>query len=209
MKVKVGSKAYFEIEGGLFKGTFPTRIEDIDEGNSLVVIAYPLYRGVLVPLRGEKYYLWITTARGIYRYPVEIVGIREEKVTLLVLKVVGSGEHIQRRRFVRVEVNLPFTYRLKGRIISPKRGYTKDLSAGGLRGVFEEPLVVGQKVLIRLDLDDGMGPMVLEGRVVRVDVRGDEIEQGIEFLNVGEKTVRRIMRFIFKKERELREKGLV
>lgn len=174
-----------------------------------MLVAYPLYKGALVPLRGERYYLWITTARGIYKYPVEIVGVKEEKVILLILKVVGSGEHIQRRRFVRVEVNIPFTYRLKGRTGSSKKGYTKDLSAGGLRGVFEEPLLVGQRILIRLDLGDGLGPMVLEGKVVRVDLKDDSIEHGVEFLNLGEKLVRRIMRFVFKKERELREKGLI
>jgi len=209
LRVNVGAKAFFEIEGGAFSGVYPTRIEDINETEGLISIAYPVYKGALVPLRGDKYYIWVTTQRGIYKYPIEIVGVKEENISLLVLRIVGRGEHIQRRRFVRVEVNLPFTYRLKGKITSPKKGFAKDLSAGGLRGVFEEPLLIGQKVLIRLDLEDGCGPMVLEGRIVRIDVGDDEIEHGVEFLNLGEKIIRRIVRFAFKREMELREKGLI
>jgi len=179
------------------------------EGEDLIGVAHPVYRGVLVPLRGDRYYLWVTTLRGIYKYPVEIVGVKEENINVLLLKVVGRGEHIQRRRFVRVEVSLPFTYRLKGRVTSPKRGCTRDLSAGGLRGIFEEPLLVGQRILIRLDLGDGFGPMVLEGRVVRVDLKEKEIEHGVEFLNVSERMARRIVRFVFKREMELKKKGLL
>jgi len=41
-----------------------------------LAVAHPLYKGVLVPIRGERYYIWITTVRGIYRYPVEILGAK-------------------------------------------------------------------------------------------------------------------------------------
>ncbi len=207
--MKVGSRIYFEIEGGSFSGTFPTRIEDIDESKGFLAVAHPLYKGVLVPIRGERYYIWITTVRGIYRYPVEILGAKEDKVSLLLLKIIGGGEHLQRRRFVRMPINLPFTYRLKGKVGPPKKGYTKDLSAGGIKAVFEEPLLVGQRVLVRIDLEDDLGPMIVEGRIVRVDAREGVIEHGVEFLNLSERAIRRIMRFIFKKERELREKGLI
>ncbi|MCD6362611.1 MAG: PilZ domain-containing protein [Synergistetes bacterium] len=209
MKVKLGSRVFFEIEGGTFKGTFPTRIEDMNRERGLIAIAHPLYKGVLIPLRGERYYIWLATPRGIYRYPVSIVGAEEDRVPLILLKVIGQGEHLQRRRFVRVETNLPLSYRLKGRLISPKKGRVKDISAGGIKGVFEEPLVPGQRILIRIDLGDGLGPMILEGRVVRVEVREGEIEHGVEFISMSDKAVRRIMRYVFKIERDLRQKGLL
>ncbi len=163
----------------------------------------------MIPLRGENYYIWLTTPRGIYRYPVKVIGAEEDKIPLILLRVIGPGEHLQRRKFVRIETSLPVTYRLKGRVGSPKRGRLRDISAGGIRAIFEEPLLPGQKILLRLDLGNGLGPMILEGRVVRVRISGDEIEHGVEFINVSDKAVRRIMRYVFKIERDLRQKGLL
>jgi c-di-GMP-binding flagellar brake protein YcgR len=103
----IGSKVELAISSGLHKGSYASRLEEV-EGKSLVGVAHPTVRGVFLPvMRSTELLLKIEAPGCFYQSTVSIVrNSLNVAVPLLWLKLVTPLEKVQRRMFVRVPCSI-------------------------------------------------------------------------------------------------------
>jgi c-di-GMP-binding flagellar brake protein YcgR len=102
----IGAKVELSITSGLYKGNYPSRLEEV-EGDQ-VGVSYPMLKGNVLPVhRGTELQLKVETNDCFYQATASVGrNTRSEAVPLLWVKPVTSFEKIQRRMFVRVPCSI-------------------------------------------------------------------------------------------------------
>lgn len=220
--VAVNDRVEVEVPDGPARGRYPSRVELVDEEGRLGLAA-PIRDGARVliapgtevkvhalkpdPVRGGRYVGHTT-----------VVGRRDEgRVPVLVVER-PRWERVQLRDWTRASAHVPVRYRpahLPGR--RPARWIeteSKDLGGGGLMMRTREPLQPGQLVELAIDLPRHRVEAVAE--VVRVE-REEGQEQGapsgwaaaVRFVHIVESDRDRILRFVLRRQAEMRRMGLI
>ena len=98
----IGSKVDLVITSGLYKGTYPARLEELENGQ--VGVSHPMVRGALLPaLRSTELLMKIEATNCFYQATASVMrSTVNVAVPLLWLRLVSSLEKVQRRMFVRV-----------------------------------------------------------------------------------------------------------
>jgi len=185
----VGNKVSLTIDAGLYKGIYPSKIEDVDEEN--IGLAHPLLRGALLPVhRSVQLKMKVETEGGVYFSVVSITrGFTHGTLPLLWVAPVGEAQKIQRRYFVRVPCLLKTAFfRLEGEEYRPEKEEwhfvtAKDISLGGIgfsvpqdrSGVFCQ----GNRYLLGIAVQDRT--FLLVGKIVKKMTRDDLLELGVAF----------------------------
>jgi c-di-GMP-binding flagellar brake protein YcgR len=110
----------------------------------------------------------------------------------------------QRREFVRLKGKRPVLMYI-GRDRQPIRSYAVDLAGGGLLLAGPDVLRIGEQIEFQLTLSPESEPVVGVGTVVRSDVEG---HRAIAFSEMSDLNRRRVVRFIFERERAERRRML-
>ncbi|MDR3231759.1 MAG: flagellar brake domain-containing protein [Synergistaceae bacterium] len=166
----VGSKVELIITSGLYKGSYPSRLEELDNG--LLGVAHPMVRGALLPaLRSTELLMKVETSSGFYQ--ATVLALRSTvNVTfpLLWLKLLTVMEKVQRRMFVRVpsaiKVNICFlgcdAELPEGTLLPPREwilARVSDISLGGagilLKDNFSEFCVEGGRYILQMTVSSG------------------------------------------------------
>lgn len=135
----IGSKVDISIKTGLYKGEYASRMEDID--GDVWKLAHPFLGGGLFPLyRGVEISLSVNIADGAsYKAEASVLGtVRENDLLMLVVRIIGDVNRLQRRQFVRVPCLLdgwlsPLSDLPKLGIRQWVVGHVTDISLGGAR----------------------------------------------------------------------------
>lgn len=181
---------------------FKTFVEEWD-GLTLKVVA-PLKEGRVVNFfEGEEVLVtWVSS--GLYRSKAVVGGMERGKPLLLVLYVDGEVERVQRRAYARVLCSLPFRLLPFG-ARKWSEGTVVDISGGGLKGEFERgsppPVGKGKQVLIHIPSLE----VVAVGREVRRE--GDFV--ALKFEEIAEEDKDKIVKFVLKRQIELRRRRLL
>ena len=177
-------------------------VKDIDEDALLVSLVVPATPDAMA-LEAPDAILEFTTLRGLHRqkgfasYP-----------NADTLRFVGQEEpeFVQRREFVRVDVNIPVSVSLKD-APWPADFDALNLSANGVllaapsAGVVT--LKLGMFVWMKIPLYDGKGEIDVRGTVVREAQKG---AVGIRFDHINEGDQERLAHFVARQEREQRKR---
>jgi Predicted glycosyltransferase len=128
----------------------------------------------------------------------------EQKVRddqLLVLAKPVAIDYTSFRRYHRVDVDLPFRYFLGDKV---NNGKVTNLSACGLFAVIEPQITmtVGSVLQFEFDLPRNKRPTRLTGRIIRDELLGNPIKQGIaiDFEHIDKYDQAELMVFVTKKE---------
>ncbi|HEX5308124.1 MAG TPA: PilZ domain-containing protein [Solirubrobacteraceae bacterium] len=115
-----------------------------------------------------------------------------------------SAPAVQRREYVRVMSARPvLVYRGRdGRSVS---SYTVDVSGGGMMLAGPDALQQGEQISFRLTIAQGDPPIEGWARVVRGDRAG---RRCVAFTTIGDLDRRRLVRFVFERQRMERRRGL-
>lgn len=181
LEALIGAKAELVISSGLYKGNYPSRIEELENG--LVGVAHPMIRGALLPaLRSTELLLKIEADNCFYQ--ATTVALRSTvnvTIPLLWLKLGTVLEKVQRRMFVRVPSALKteifflgFDADLtEGVSFPPKEwfpGKLSDISLGGVGISIRDPdniyCLEGGRYLLRLNI--GGTSFFLVSKLVKV-----------------------------------------
>lgn len=194
----------------------PSRVEEV--GDKYFVISMPMKKGSLIPLNvGQEITIVVESKFGLFGAQTRILARHREPIPTLVVarpsEFVSMG---QRREYVRLEINLPVQFALSelpGASNEPtyREGTTCDISAGGIFLISRVLLNPGQLIHLRFDLEDGEHIDCL-GRVIRSmkdSLGGKSFGAGIEFINLADGQRESIFRFLFSKQREWIQKGLL
>ncbi len=159
IELKKGVRVGVEVPEG---GTYVAVIERIQGSIVDVELLDDVPEGTLLP--DHVVNVFVPRPAGLYCWLSKVVGQSER--TALSLNMMDPVRVQQRRRHVRVEVDLPAVVR---RIRGGRRGRGQtvriaDLSVGGMKLIGAVNLATVDTVVIDTDL--GQGPVSLDGRVV-------------------------------------------
>ncbi|MGP6189746.1 MAG: PilZ domain-containing protein [Vulcanimicrobiaceae bacterium] len=108
-----------------------------------------------------------------------------------------NGEAPYRRRYVRVDVDLPVSYsRENGETIKP--GSSSDLGGGGIRLATDEDLPLGDVLLLRFRLPTVERELIARGRIVLSFYNSDSklYFHGIAFTQIDPRDQDEIIRYV-------------
>jgi hypothetical protein len=182
-------------------------VEELEDDAVLIALVVPATRDAM-SLEAPDAVLEFTTLRGLYRQKgfANYVGGDGET-----LRFAGQEEPelMQRREFVRVEVNIPVSVSVK-EAPWPTEFDALNLSANGV--LLAAPsagtlmLRLGMFVWMKIPLYDGGDAIDVRGTVVREAQRG---AVGVRFDHINERDQERLVRFVMKQEREQRRRGAI
>lgn len=205
---QIGAKAVLAIEAGLYKGTYPSRVEDVK--GELIGLSHPLLRGSLLPvLRNVHLKMKMETEGALYQAEVAVSkGLIQDGIPLLWVTPVSDAERVQRRYFVRVPCLLKTGFfRLEGDGAEPEKEewifvISKDISLGGVgftaRVEVANRFMEQDRFLVRLAVQEK--DLFLTGKVVKKFVKNDLYEMGIAFDAVPAFTEKILGNFIRQQE---------
>jgi c-di-GMP-binding flagellar brake protein YcgR len=187
--------------------SYPSRIEDI-RGED-VVIAWPAYKGILLPIVPDQ------TLRVSYVHDGKYYGfegiVRETALAPLpsvVLQVPAGPDRIERRDNVRVNASVPVELTEKVVSLSEYKAFgeqniirtvTVNISGGGFAISHGAFIPAGTVFDVNIALPDKKDPISIAAKVVRCTESAEEGQHllGFSYLNISEKLRSRIVRFVF------------
>ncbi|MDA8233825.1 MAG: PilZ domain-containing protein [Clostridia bacterium] len=194
---------------------YRSRVENIT--NSCIVLGAPMEGGRPVPMPpGTKIRVNYYDDNATYTFDSSV--IERNMGTLLQISIdrPTSIKRTQRRNFVRINTKLPVSYNIINDEMSEaaifQQGITLDISGGGIR--FQTSVFLPEGTVVELKVDiQGHGQISALGKVIRTISSGEKEKKsyliGVQFMIIEEKDRDKIIRHIFDKQRELRQRGLL
>jgi len=190
--------------------TFLSRIEDISDTS--MFISPPFKKGdYWQPLQGQVGKLLsarVATERSSYFFETKIVAIHSDSTDFWELSLPTNVKKMQRRKYVRLTIMLSVTIKFIDPTLKAITTFTKDISAGGLQIVVENPLPNDSDIKILLPLTNKL-TVETKGEILRVtlpETLRERITIAIKFSELSEEKQEQITKYIFNKEVERRQK---
>jgi hypothetical protein len=106
--LRVNQLVEIELDSYLYKGVFPSRIEEIT--SEAMCLGIPIRFGVLVPVQvGDKITVNYIHDQEAYCFKTRVLGRKREPLPVLVAELPREIIKIQRRNHVRLEISLPMS----------------------------------------------------------------------------------------------------
>lgn len=192
---------------------YHSRIEDITP--TTITLAMPMDKGVPVLLSPGNVFFGRTIEKGaVYHFTSTFIDKKIQPLPVWIASPPRDIRKIQQRAFVRVDAVLPVHMEIEGEIeedsVRLLKVFTRDISGGGIQAICKEPLKLGSQLQLQIDIPE-FGIVKSIGKVVRMEQPQDSRALfwiGIEFIDIPEGIRSKIIKFIFKKQLEHRQKGL-
>jgi len=213
--LKVNQLVEIEVMKDAEPEVYRSRVENIS--NSWIILGAPLVKGSpILLLPGTQIRVNYYDSQAVYTFEAEVISQSSGlKPTVTVSRPI-SIRRTQRRNFVRLDSKLPVSFVvINDELVeagNPQRGTTLDISGGGIRFETSEHLPEGTVLDLNIELS-GTGKVSALGKVVRAVASGNKGKNtyviGVQFMIIEEKERDKIIRYIFDKQRELRQRGLL
>ncbi len=200
-------------------------IQDINEEG--ILIALPTdERGIPVLIRnGEVIEVSLIAGLGRIGFLTKVDRPIKEPLPMLKLHPPTNIFKVELRKYYRVPVHLPFrafvatevfdsdmnSRWVKNFALPPEEakvtGTVLDISGGGIYAVTKKDLEKGDVLLVELSVSGEFELRDVAARVVRKTMANPErklLGYGMEFINIDEKDREKVIRYVFKRQRELR-----
>lgn len=195
---------------------FQSRIEEVNSKH--MVCAMPMIKGrPLILQLGVKFYGKAIIDGTVYFFTSRLLDKKIFPLPVWIIDFPFDIQRIQQRSFVRVDTMLPVEMSPMAEendealdTGAPLKVLTKDISGGGAQLVLHEPVEIGTRLSLVIEVP-GMEPIETIGEVVRVEKPKNDRELfwiGIKFLDIQEALRNKLIRFIFKRQLELRQKDI-
>ncbi|NLW40884.1 MAG: flagellar brake protein [Tissierellia bacterium] len=197
-------------------GVYPSQILDILD-DEIIIVSGPLHKRNIVLLNKDEIVevSYIIEDKGKYFFRAKVLDRDNSKIYRLKLKRISDVNRVQLRRFYRLEVDVPvkkeFVIEEDGeRRVIEENCRSQNISGGGIKLYSNYEHKIGDQVLCSFFINNHQ--IVATGKVVRieeVDIFYYKYGIGVKFVELNEEDRDRIISFIFHKQRELRNKGLI
>ncbi|MDM8533102.1 PilZ domain-containing protein [Clostridiaceae bacterium HSG29] len=201
----------------------------VDYENNRFLMYNPIYKNRIYTLSKDKTFVfrYIDNKSGIYSFNGKILNrIKEKGLYILKVELLGNLKKIQRREFFRIDliknviIKEPLEEKYKeslemieliGKIeFSEKKYLLKDISGGGFGFYSNDKFAIGKIIVAKINL--GMGDIEIMGKVVRtisIDIENKKYLIGVQHLQLTTNKRNLIVNFIFERQRQMRQKGLI
>lgn len=219
MELKINGRIEVLDEDGITY--LKSNIQDItDEG---IYITIPMKEGKYLPLNiGQSVSIIYYRDQDVYQFDGDVIGRTVNVIPMIILSQPRNIRVIQRRNYVRVLVINTVKYLKIDRELAEKdiprilnivdsnnfkQATVLDLSGGGMRFKTDTKLKLNDYLLISLSLINE--EIMVKTKIVRCEMQPDKTYIcGLTFLDLGELTREKIIKYIFHVMREQRKKGL-
>lgn len=187
-----------------------SRIEEVNEKS--MVIAMPMSKGYPILLSsGSKFFVRTVSNNASYQFTCIFIDKQLRPLPIWIVSLPNEIKKIQQRAFVRIDTMIPVEWQCaESEDSEVTKTITKDISGGGARLISKQPIRLGTKLKIHINLPD-LEQLQLNCEVVRVEKPQSDLPVfwiGTKFIDTPESVRSKIIKFIFKKQLELRQKGL-
>ena len=194
---------------------YKSRIEDITKDRLMVAMPTDEKGFTIIPSLGERLLCRATTTATSYVFFANYLDKGRSPIPVLFLTKPETVEKMQKREFVRVQVNRSIVIRPvdeEGALGDMVLTTTVDLSGGGVGIINDFPLPLDSMVAIEMANIPGIELLKLMGRVVRcvpVDSGGKKRYRiGLRFLEFSRGDQNKMIRYIFDVQRKILAKGI-
>lgn len=193
---------------------YKVRVEDISDDT--ITISAPISNGTIVPMRrGMRLILGISKEDALYGFYTEIVDRRGGQVPVLIVKRSPTSRRIQRRRYVRINGEIPIEIKVVKwpdpakpvPKVGPNAIQEKNISGGGMLIVTQLSFLRGTVFQIIMELPTGRVKVMGEVRRVQKNDETEEYETGIAFLDLNEKDRDKVVKYVYNRQIDLKRKG--
>lgn len=161
---------------------------------------------------------------GVWMFDAVVEDRFKEPEYMIKIRQISDIRKIQRRMFFRLPVSLDIFVKLltsqetgenetfdngfsEGKII---KALTKDISGGGVCFLAQDEFNVHDIILTKIPIEDE--ELVLKAQILRKERVNHQIYRfmyGCKFIEARENEIDKIVRFIFKEQQKMRQKGLL
>jgi Predicted glycosyltransferase len=190
---------------------YHSRIEDITSRS--LTVAMPMSKGYPVHLNhGGQFYAKVFADGAAYKFKSTLLEKRLHPIPVWVVSQPTDITKIQQRAFVRVDARVPVRVVVRDEtedslLLSLT---TKDISGGGLRLISNQAINLGMRIILYIELPE-LGTIETPAEVVRVDKPDNDRDLywiGVRYIKLPENLRSKIIKFVFQKQLEYRQKGL-
>lgn len=221
-KLKVGLLVEVAVTGGLFRGNYLTTVTKVIQGKE-VFFEMPIVDGKVLKFWPQTmvyiHFSFENEPGAVYTFSGRIFKTGFEKNTEhFILRYPDKITRVQRRNYVRVDVCVPFSF-MPFKITPPeeepselvpvvKRGYSVDLSGGGIMLRTPAVLEKGQFVMADFRLNETAYRMKCKiVRAIQVSRgRKSYYKYGVIFMGINETLRRSVIGYVFEVERHMIKK---
>lgn len=216
---KTSQKVELRVLYGPYAGAYSTYAEGVEENS--ITVGHPMLGGTLIPMQpGDMVRLEYSVAGSArVAFPTRIQALENlgSPCVRLSMPEKGAVERYQQRDFVRLETNLPVTYRVihapdEDRTVRPDasiHSYTRDISGSGAQVMCSEPYLPGTQLDLRLDVAGTMIHVMAEVIRQTQQISPREHWMALRFLGLSERDRDQIIRYIFNEQLSRRRRGLL
>ena len=204
-----GAKVYLHKRGDTSSGGILTRVSLTSPEKHEVFVTSPKVNGRLVDLHeDEQYYFRLVTESSIFRFRAKFLSYGDiDGFDISKFKLLDGGEKTQRREAYRFNLNTMVIFSVvysDGNQSEKISGMIMDLSAGGAKIYSDRKVSKGEFINIDLKLDDDQ--IIVFGDVrTAMDLPSKSkfaYQYGVRFAMMAESDQEKIIRFMYKKQRE-------
>lgn len=211
-ELKVGDKIEIELlrVGKYLKNkTIVSQVMDIKENH--LMISSPIKQGMSYLLHeGQKInVIFYREEKGVFSFTAEVIKRLDLRLPMYIIQPQTTANKIQRRSYFRLKVLTKVLLRNLNES-NAIECFTKDISGGGLRITSKKKFEENQKVECVIFLGND-NTVTVTSEIVRVikDPTKNEYEISLRYEDITDNARNQIISFVFKKQRELRQKGLI
>lgn len=180
-----------------------------------MVIAMPMSKGFPVLVQqGQNFTAKLILDGKVYQFNSTLLHKVAYPLPVWEISLPKEWTKIQQRAFVRIRTTIPAKLKTYDpaslQFSEPISVLSRDLSGGGMQIVSKHSIEQGTKVQLEIELPD-TGPLTFNGQVVRSEqsqTSHSVFWVGIKFQDMSERERSKIIRYIFKKQLDNRQKGL-
>jgi len=236
--IAIGDDLKIKVLDGKYAGTYTSRVLDMGP-ERLIISPLGKGSRTLVVESGTGLSVALVKKNAQYQFKSEVVAPFGGVPRGLVISAPGGLARRQRRGHVRLEVSVPVRYYVRHGAAhrrssgKPLEGHgegkagsvrhltlipssyecrVRDLSGGGILLATREPFEDGTMLDLELEITEDE-PLRVTGEVVRCEETSDEgcfgHLVGVKFVGIQERDRDRIVRFVFARQRWLRQRGLL
>ena len=103
----------------------------------------------------------------------------------------------ERRKYIRLETNIKFTYRLEGAKDAVGRAVTKNISPGGIRALVNNRIKKGNRLELNISVPKVKKSIFAIGKVIWLaDEKADKVDVGIKFEEIDADIKNKFLEYI-------------
>lgn len=192
--------------------SYPSQILDITNRGTFIV-GGPIYKNKIILVHKDEIIkvTYIINHKGRYAFNAKVLRRDCKRIYQLEVERVSEITRYQQRRHYRFDITIPVDKSLKkDDDILTENCRTKDISGSGMKLYSNFKHDIGDIVRCIFNIDNYK--IDVEGRILRIediDTFEYNYSLAIEFIDLKENDKEKIIKFIFLKQRLLREKGLI